>query len=156
MKKAVLILHDIRSVYNVGAIFRTADAVGISKVYLSGYTPTPVDRFGRKRGDFHKSALGAEESLPWESVDDAFSLLGELKGSGYEVVALEQDKSSIDYKDVSVGEKVAIVLGSEVGGMDPKLLELCDVVAEIPMRGMKDSLNVSVAAGVFMYRLLDK
>lgn len=156
MNKKILFLHNIRSVYNVGAIFRTADAVGIDKIYLSGYTPSPVDRFGRKRNDFHKCALGSEDSVSWEFIDDPILQIDRLKVEGFQVVALEQAKDSVDYKKVDVEKDTAVVIGSEVGGMEKELLEKCDVVAEIPMNGLKDSLNVSVATGVLLYRLFDR
>lgn len=155
-KEAVLIIHNIRSVYNVGALFRTADAVGISKIILSGYTPAPIDRFGRKRNDFHKCALGSEDSVSWEVSSNVEETIGVLKKGGYVVVGLEQSDQSVDYKEVEVRQKTAVIIGSEVGGMDPELLAECDIVAEIPMKGMKDSLNVSVATGVLLYRLFDR
>src|SRR3989338_2417601 len=96
MMKIYLILHNIRSVYNVGAIFRTADAVGVIKIYLSGYTPAPIDRFGRTRKDLHKSALGAEETVPWEITEDIGYLIESLRGKGYKIVALEQDPRSVE------------------------------------------------------------
>src|SRR6185503_14175872 len=96
----ILILHDIRSVENVGAMFRTADAAGINKIYLTGYTPTPLDRFGRKRADLAKSALGAEEFVPWEQKKLILPLIAKLKKQGFYVIGVEQDKSSIDYRKV--------------------------------------------------------
>lgn len=154
MRKELLI-HDIRSVYNVGAMFRTADAVGIDKIYLSGYSPTPIDRFGRARQDFHKSALDSENSVEWEYSEDVFDLCKRKKAEGYKIVALEQNSNSIDYKKYKPSEKTLLVMGTESGGMDSKLLALCDVILEIPMRGIKDSLNVSVATGIILYRLFD-
>lgn len=154
-KQLVLILHNIRSTHNVGSIFRTADAVGVSKIFLSGYTPTPVDRFSRKRKDFTKVSLGAEKSVSWEHKEDVFELIKNFKKEGFKIIALEQDKKSVDYRKVKLEKKMAIVLGTEVGGIDKKILRLCDEIAEIPMLGEKDSLNVSVATGVFLYQLLD-
>lgn len=154
MNEHVLVLHDIRSAENVGAIFRTADAVGISKIYLTGYTPTPLDRFGRKRSDVAKAALGAEETLSWEHCDDALKLLGDLRDQGFFIVSLEQSPSAIDYKQVSLQEKNVFIVGNEVTGVPQEILEFSDVVAEIPMRGTKESLNVSVATGVALFRIL--
>src|SRR3989338_2570883 len=108
--KNVLIIHDIRSVTNVGAMFRTADAAGINKIYLTGYTPTPLDRFGRIRKDMAKSALGAEKFVFWEYKKSLLALLN--------------------------------------------ILKKCDVIVEIPMRGKKESLNVSVACGIALFRIL--
>ena len=156
MESKVLILNDIRSVINTGAIFRTADAIGISKIYLTGYTPAPVDRFQRKRSDFAKTALGAEENVAWELFKDADNLLDNLKEDDYTTVALEQSENSVDYKKIELGNKVAVIVGNEVRGIPEELLNKCDVIAEIPMLGQKESLNVSVAAGVFLFRLFDK
>jgi 23S rRNA (guanosine2251-2'-O)-methyltransferase len=166
----LLILPDIRSVINVGAIFRTADAIGIDKIYLSGYTPAPVDRFGRKRSDFAKAALGAEDSVDWEQAGSVSGLIESLKSEGVKIIALEQGEDSVDYKGVSNGlvnidiesarkvsaEDVAVILGNEVEGISEEVLSKADVVAEIPMFGEKESLNISVAAGIFLFRLFDK
>ncbi len=151
----VVILHDIRSVLNVGAIFRTADAAGVTKIYLTGYTPTPLDRFGRVRTDLHKAALGAEESVAWEAKEDLLSLLTELKKEGYEIIALEQAEGSVDYKKSSHKDKFALIVGNETEGVSQEILNLCDKIIEIPMKGKKESLNVSVATGVALFRLLD-
>jgi 23S rRNA (guanosine2251-2'-O)-methyltransferase len=156
MKKDIsIILNNIRSVHNVGAIFRTADAVGISKIYITGYTPTPVDRFGRNRDDLHKSALGAEKNIKWEYVEKVEELINDLKKEGTEIIALEQSPYSKDYKDVEVSDRAAVLIGNEVTGVPEDLLSKCDVVVEIPMEGKKESLNVSVATGVLLYRLLN-
>ena len=154
--KYVLMLHDIRSVYNVGALFRTADAIGITSIILSGYSPTPIDRFGRRRPDMAKSALGSEQAIPWEYVDDPLFKIQELKEAGYQIVGVEQDERSVDYKTVEKADRMVFVLGTETTGMIPELVQLCDTVVEIPMNGMKESLNVSVAAGIVLYRILDK
>ena len=94
----ILILHNIRSVYNTGALFRTAEVAGVKKIYLTGYTADPIDRFGRERKDFHKSALGAELSLEWEHKYDVSRLINELRAGGFQIIALEQSRKSIDYK----------------------------------------------------------
>lgn len=151
-----LILHNIRSAENVGAIFRTADAVGINKIWLTGYTPAPKDRFQRPNPRIAKAALGAEQNIVWESVADIGYLLVKLKKEKFQIIAIEQAKDSIDYKKVKIEEKVAFIFGNEVEGIEPKILKRCDVVAEIPMKGKKESLNVSVSAGVALYRFLDK
>jgi len=154
-KENILILHNIRSVENVGAIFRTADAVGIDKIYLTGYTPTPLDRFGRKRGDLAKSALGAEEYMPWEQKKNIFPQLLKLKREKFQIIGIEQNKESIDYKKVKLQSKNAFIVGAEVTGIPKNVLEKCDIIAEIPMRGKKESLNVSVATGVALFRICD-
>jgi tRNA G18 (ribose-2'-O)-methylase SpoU len=160
-KDNILILHNIRSVQNVGAMFRTADAAGINKIYLTGYTPAPLDRFGRKRKDLAKSALGAEEFVPWEFKKNLPALLRVLKREKYLIVGIEQDKKSIDYKKVSTRggpaygwKKLAFIVGAEVTGIPKNILKQCDIIAEIPMRGKKESLNVSVALGIALFTLL--
>ncbi|MFA6520085.1 MAG: TrmH family RNA methyltransferase [Candidatus Paceibacterota bacterium] len=153
-KENVLILYNIRSVENVGAMFRTADAAGISKIYLVGYTPAPLDRFGRKRGDLAKSALGAEEFVFWEQKKTIFPLLVKLKKEGCQIIAIEQDKKSVDYRKVKTKAKNAFIAGPEVTGIPKNILEKCDVIAEIPMRGKKESLNVSVAFGIALFQIL--
>ncbi|MDQ5950190.1 MAG: hypothetical protein QG551_349 [Patescibacteria group bacterium] len=153
--KNILILHDIRSAQNVGAIFRTADACGISKIYISGYTPSPVDRFGRDRSDISKSALGAEKSVAWEFSSDVVSLVKKLKEEKFQIISVEQSPNSIDYKKVIAEEKNVFIVGNEVSGIEKELIELSSVVAEIPMIGEKESLNVSVATGISLFRILN-
>ena len=150
----ILILPDIRSAINVGAIFRTADAVGIDKVYLVGVTPRPNDQFGRIQKDIAKSALGAETWIPWEYKEKLLPLINSLKKLGYEIVALEQDEKSVDYRKYKTQSKMAFILGPEVTGLDKKILKVCDKIVEIPMKGKKESLNVSVACGVALFKIL--
>jgi 23S rRNA (guanosine2251-2'-O)-methyltransferase len=153
-KQSVVILHDIRSTHNVGSIFRTSDACGVSKIYISGYTPAPIDKFNRKQKDIAKTALGAEDTIPWEKVEDVYGLISNLKKDGFQIVAIEQAENSVDYKDVKLSDKVAFVVGPEVVGIYPDLLKECDVMVEIPMKGEKESLNVSVAFGIAVFRML--
>lgn len=155
-KEFVLILHNIRSVYNVGALFRTADSVGITRIILSGYSPTPIDRFGRARTDLAKSALGSELHIPWEYVKTPNAKIKSLKKENFSIVGVEQNESSTDYKKVKKLHKMVFILGTETTGISKSLLALCDTIAEIPMNGVKESLNVSVAAGIVLYRILDK
>jgi 23S rRNA (guanosine2251-2'-O)-methyltransferase len=162
MKQNILILHNIRSVENVGAMFRTADAAGIDKIYLTGYTPAPLDRFGRKRKDLAKSALGAEEFVSWESKKMICPVIAKLKKDGFQIIAIEQDENSMDYKKISAQggpaygwKKLAFIVGAEVAGIPKNILAKCDVIAEIPMRGKKESLNVSVACGIALFRILN-
>jgi 23S rRNA (guanosine2251-2'-O)-methyltransferase len=150
----ILVLDNIRSVQNVGAIFRTADAVGIDKIYLCGITPCPLDRFGKKRKDLAKSALGAEEFIDWEERKSIVSLIKKLKRENFKIISLEQDENSKHPTKIKLGEKNAFVLGSEVNGVNKKALELSDEIVEIPMKGKKESLNVSVATGIFLYHIL--
>jgi tRNA G18 (ribose-2'-O)-methylase SpoU len=150
----ILILPDIRSAINVGAIFRTADAVGVDKIYLVGVTPRPTDQYGRVQKDIAKSALGAETWIKWEYKEKLFPLIKNLKKEGYEIVALEQSEESIDYRKYKKPTKFAFILGPEVTGLNKKILENCDKTLEIPMHGKKESLNVSVACGVALFRIL--
>ncbi|KKU55467.1 MAG: tRNA/rRNA methyltransferase [Parcubacteria group bacterium GW2011_GWA1_47_11] len=152
----VVILHNIRSVENVGAMFRTADAAGIAKIYLTGYTPAPLDRFGRKRKDMAKSALGAEEYVKWESKKSLPALLRSLRQEKYFIIAVEQAPNSVDYRKIKLKNKNVFIMGAEVTGIPKNILNKCDVIAEIPMRGKKESLNVSVAFGVVIFDTLGR
>lgn len=154
-KEVVLILHNVRSTHNVGSIFRTADAAGVSKIYLAGQTPSPIDRFGRERKDVAKVALGAEKTIPWEYAKTTGGLISKLKKKGYGIVALEQDSRSKSYKDFKIKKPTVLILGSEVEDISRALLQKCDAIIEIPMKGKKESLNVSVAAGIALFALLD-
>lgn len=153
-----LLLDNIRSVHNTGSIFRTAETLGISKIYCVGTTPVPTDRFGRKRKDFAKVALGAENMVGWEYLDgngEATRLIKKLKKDGFEVIVLEQANGSVDYKKVRAEGKTLVIVGNEVDGVSKSLLKLADKIAEIPIQGEKESLNAAVAAGIFLYRILD-
>lgn len=155
MNRLELILLDVRSSHNVGSIFRTADGAGVNKLWLVGYTPAPLDQFKRVNGEIAKTALGAEKTLLWEKRENIFDLIGELKKAGYQIWALEQNKKSVDYRKVKLAGKTALIVGNEVGGIEPEVLNLCDKIIEIPMRGEKESLNVAVATGVAVFKLLD-
>jgi tRNA G18 (ribose-2'-O)-methylase SpoU len=146
--KKVVVLDNIRSVYNVGSIFRTSDALGVDKIFLCGCTPTPRDRFGRERKDLAKVALGAEKNIEWEYAKDTSELLKKLKKEKYQIIAVEQAKNSVNYKKVKTEKAVALVMGEEVNGLSEKVIAFANVIAEIPMQGKKESLNVSVAFGV--------
>lgn len=156
--KFYLILHDIRSAYNVGAIFRTADGAGVSKIYLSGYTPCPPreNKIRRTQADrmIEKTALGAEKNIPWEKNENLEELLQKLKEEKINIVALEKTDNSVEIKKFKAVFPLALILGNEVEGISGEILKKCDAVVSIPMRGKKESLNVSVAAGVAMYELL--
>lgn len=152
----IAVLDNLRSVYNVGSIFRTANAVGIEKIYLCGTTPTPVDKKGERRKDFAKVALGAEDTVKWEYCEDTVKTLKELHKQGSYIIALEQDETSVDYKTVTYDTRkdVVFVIGPEVTGMSKEVLDECDIIAEIPMLGTKESLNVTIAFGIGVYRIL--
>ena len=152
--RKILILPNIRSAINVGAIFRTADAVGIDKIYLTGFTPRPTDQFGRIQKDIAKSALGAETWVSWEYKKNLIPLIKSLKKDGYVIIAIEQNERSVDYRKIKMRDRVAIIMGPEVGGLDNKILNQCDVVAQISMYGKKESLNVSVACGIALFKIL--
>lgn len=147
LQNFVLVLPNIRSGHNVGAIFRTADGAGVDKLYLTGYTPCPP------HVQIDKVSLGAETWMPWEYRKQAGRLLKELKEMGYTIVALEQTKTSKNIFTWKSTFPLALVLGNEKTGVSKSLLKYCDESVEIPMRGKKNSLNVSVAAGVAMYQI---
>ena len=167
----IAILHNIRSVYNVGSIFRTADACGIEKVYLCGITPSPLDQFGKYRQDFSKTALGAEKTVAWEKISSTTRLLDKLKKDGFQIFAVEQSTKSVPYHKLNLTKpdfiRLGVVVGSEVKGLSAGVLKRVDKTLEIPMRGVvvrqahhprhsgrgKESLNVSVAFGIVVYQL---
>jgi len=151
----ILILHNIRSVVNIGALFRTADAVGIDKIYLTGYSPTPLDRFKRERNDFRKSSLGSYDFVSWEYKKNIGPLLEKLKKEKFKIFAIEQDQKSIDYKKGKIKNKNVFILGNEVKGISKKTLEKVDEILEIPMKGKKESLNVATTGGIVLFNLLD-
>ena len=156
-REIILVLHNIRSAHNVGSIFRTADAAGVKKIYLCGITPTPLDRFGRPRQDLAKVSLGAEKMVAWEYAKSASRLLGNLKKDGYKIFAVEQFPKSTPYHKFDIKSKklkAALVFGNEVRGLPPSVLKKADKILEIPMCGKKESLNVSVACGVTLFRLV--
>lgn len=146
----VFLLNNIRSMHNIGSVFRTADAACLEKIYLTGYTASPP------RDEINKSALGATESVPWEYIQNPLDCIHRLKSMNYSVLALEQsdESKSIYSYEVERKEKYCIILGNEVFGVDDELLDACDGAVEIPMFGMKHSLNVSVAAGIVVYEWL--
>lgn len=150
--------------YNVGSIFRTADAAGVLKIFLTGYTPSPKDIFGKWRKEIAKTALGAEKYMPWSKVQSIELLLRKLRkdppsprlrrARKVQIVALEQARGAIDYRKFKPRLPLALVLGNEVRGLSKSLLQKCDKIIYIPMRGKKESLNVSVAAGVALFSLI--
>ena len=128
--------------------------MGIDKIFLTGYSPRPVDRFKRIQKSIAKSALGAEQWIPWEYRKDLNRLLTTIKNKGFNIIAIEQDKNAIDYRKLKITRKNAFILGPEVEGLDENILKKCDKVTYIPMYGKKESLNVSVACGVALFRIL--
>ncbi|OGL70455.1 hypothetical protein A3C09_02015 [Candidatus Uhrbacteria bacterium RIFCSPHIGHO2_02_FULL_47_44] len=147
----ILISHNIRSLHNVGAFFRTADAFGVEKIYLTGYTGCPP------RKEIAKTALGSEHRILWEHREDLDSLLLELKSAGKKLVALEISDRAIPVSALEISlENIVLIVGSEVEGISPDLLEQCDEIIEIPMIGTKKSLNVSVATGIALFAIATK
>jgi tRNA G18 (ribose-2'-O)-methylase SpoU len=143
--------------YNVGSIFRTADAAGVGKIYLCGITPGPLDKFGRIRPQLAKVSLGAEKSVPWEKAANTARLIDRLKNDKWKIIAIEQDKKSTPYFKIrakNLGAKTALVLGNEVNGLPQSILRRADKILEIPMKGRKESLNVSVTFGVAIFQLM--
>jgi len=141
-----VVLNNIRSLYNVGSIFRSADGAGIEKIWICGITGHPPSPM------ISKTALGAEEHVPWEYREDVRGLLRELKARQYQVVTLEQTEESRPYETFTPEAPVCLVVGNEIEGVSASILSLCDAAVEIEMAGIKNSLNVSVAFGVVAYR----
>ena len=144
-----VVLNNIRSLYNVGSIFRTADGVGVEKIWLAGITGFP----GTERSRIEKTALGAEKNVPWEYCENPIPIIRNLKKQGYEIVLLEQASESISYQDYQPQRPVCLVVGNEISGISDELLALADRAIEIEMSGLKNSLNVTVAFGVVAYHL---
>ncbi len=145
----VLVLDNIRSAHNVGSAFRTADAFGVDKIYLGGICPVPPSP------ELRKVALGAEEVVPFEHVDDVVALVRSLQADGYTVVAVEQTVHSVkldEWESASLRpERYALVFGNEVAGVQQEVVDACDLSLEIPQQGTKHSLNVSVSIGVVLW-----
>jgi len=155
MKEIYVIVNDVRSNFNVGSIFRTAECAGVKKIFLAGITPAPQDRFGRENKELKKVALGADKIILWEKVSSVSRLVSSLKEEGFQIVSLEQFSDSIDYKKFKSKSKLALIVGNEVKGLPEKILKISDAVIEIPMRGEKESLNVSVAFGIAVFKLIE-
>lgn len=148
--KIIVILDNVRSVYNVGSIFRTADAFLIEAICICGYTPQPTHK------QMNKTALGATETVDWLHYDSIIVALNQLRQSGYKVFSVEQAEKSLSLEKVTIqpDEKIAVVFGNEVTGVQPEVLEASDGCIEIPQLGMKHSLNISVAAGIVLWQLV--
>ena len=148
----IVVLDNIRSLNNVGAVFRTSDAFLIEKIYLCGITATPPHR------EIHKTALGATESVDWEYKENTLALVNELKAQGVVVAAIEQVENSVMLDEFSLDEtkKIAIVLGNEVKGVQQEVVSTADYCVEIPQKGTKHSLNISVSCGVVLWDLYQK
>ena len=160
MRRIILIAHDIRSTHNVGSLLRTAEGLGIEKVFLTGYTPYPLSKNDSRlphiaqklQAQIHKTALDAEAIVPWQHEEDIQIVLQALKADGYTLCALEQADAAIPLPQWQPTDKVAILIGREVEGIDPILLERVDTILEIPMFGKKESFNVVQAAAMALYQ----
>ena len=148
----IIILDDIRSLHNIGSVFRTADAFLIEKIILCGITATPPNK------EIHKTALGATETVAWEHSENVLEVIEELKSEGIKVFAIEQVESSVFLQDFEIekNQKYALVFGNEVFGVSQRAVEICDGTIEIPQLGTKHSLNIAVSAGIVIWDFFKK
>jgi len=159
MRKIVIIAHNLRSSHNIGSLLRTADAMGVEKVYLTGYTPYPKEQHDKRlphiANKVHKAiaktALGAENTVAWQKQPDIFPVIEALKKQEYRIIGLEQSKKSIKLQDYLPEDKIVIIIGREVDGIEPEVLGECHKIIEIPMLGKKESLNVVQASAMALY-----
>lgn len=160
MKQIILIAHNLRSCHNVGSLLRTAEGLGVDRVYLTGYTPYPLQGDNDTRmphiaaklhKQINKTALGAEDMVAWQHIDNIESVIAELRGDGFVIAAVEQTDTSIALPDFRPPQKVALLMGREVEGVEPEVLAQCDHALEIPMFGRKESFNVVQAAAMALY-----
>jgi len=159
MREIILIVHNVRSCHNVGSLLRTAEGLGVETVYLSGYTPypqAPNDKrlphiFRKANTQIHKTALGAEDMLSWQHSPELEPVVISLKKRGFTIAAVEQAKNSISLQTYNPPPKLALIVGREVEGIEPKILTMCDQILEIPMLGQKESFNVVQAAAIVLY-----
>ncbi|MBA3758523.1 TrmH family RNA methyltransferase [Candidatus Saccharibacteria bacterium] len=160
MQSIILIAHNLRSCHNVGSLLRTAEGLGINKVFLTGYTPYPLRSDDTRmphmanKLDFqiHKTALGAEKLVDWVYDENISNVINSLKSEGYQIAALEQTNNSVALPTFNPSDKIALILGREVEGMEADVLKQCAVVLEIPMAGKKESFNVVQAAAMALYQ----
>lgn len=160
-RQIILVVQNVRSAHNVGAVFRSADAFAVEKIYICGYSPYPAAANDkrpphiRRKTDkaVHKTALGAENSVPWEFTEDISGCLRRLRADGYEIVALEQTGRAADLNSFAPPEKTALIIGNELNGIDPEVLNGIKQHIQIPMIGKKESLNVASAASIALYHL---
>lgn len=161
MADVVLVAHNLRSTHNIGSLLRTAEGLGINQVILSGYTPYPLEindhrlpHLAQKiNKQISKTALGAENMVNWRHLDDINPLLVELRDQGYSIVGLEQTEHSIELNDYQSPDKIALIIGREVEGLEPEIIAQCDQLVEIPMLGRKESFNVVQAAAMALYQI---
>lgn len=154
-KDFYLLLDNIRSIFNVGAIFRTADAAGIDKIFLGGITCLS-NKQGKKKElniKINKTALGAEKTIDWEHTWQSWRMVEKLKKQGFQIIALEQTKKSFNYTKFKPKFPLVLIVGNEKNGVSKNLLKRCDKIIALPMHGQKESLNVAVAAGIAIYEI---
>jgi 23S rRNA (guanosine2251-2'-O)-methyltransferase len=156
MRDIILVAHNVRSTHNVGSLLRTAEGLGVSKVFLTGYTPYPHQALetrlphiaNKLAAQIHKTALDAENLVAWAYQENVLELIGSLQGEGYKVIAVEQADSATSLPDFVPGEKTALLVGREVEGIESEVLAACSEIVEIPMFGHKESFNVVQAAAI--------
>lgn len=156
----VVIAHNIRSCHNVGSLLRTSEGLGVNHFYFTGYTPYPLHPndirmphiSAKITKQIQKTALGAEQTLPW-SVDTLDSVIAKLKNNNYKIIGLEQNPSSIPLQTYQATNKIALLIGNEVSGLDDAILHQCDKILEIPMTGKKESFNVTIATAIALYHI---
>lgn len=161
MDQIILIAHNVRSCHNVGSLFRLADGVGLTKLYLSGYSPYPLRAHDQRLPHIStsverriaKTALGAEKTVAWSYQEDIFSIINRLRVKGFKIVALEQSSNSTPLKDFKAPEKLVVIVGNEVSGLEVDVLKAVDQILEIPMLGTKESFNVVQAASMILYHV---
>ncbi|HVO86772.1 MAG TPA: TrmH family RNA methyltransferase [Candidatus Binatia bacterium] len=161
MQKLILIAHNVRSAHNVGSLLRSADGFGLQKVYFTGYTPYPAAKndsrlphlAAKLEHQISKTALGAQNSIAWAHQPDIYKLIDKLRSRGYLIAALEQSKTAQALPDFYSGSDLALIVGREVEGIEPEVLQAVDTILEIPMLGKKESLNVASAAAAALYQL---
>lgn len=158
-KKFYLILHRVRSAYNVGSMFRSADGIGVDKIFVTGFTQAPSEKEyvlqTKAEKMLSKTALGADKYVSWEKVQSIGKVIERLKKENFQIIALEQNENSVDYRKFKTADKIALIVGNEPKGIDKRILKKCNSVIEIPMRGKKQSLNVAVALGIAGYKLTE-
>lgn len=161
MRDITLIAHDMRSCHNVGSLLRTAEGLGVTKVFLTGYTPFPLGQANDTRlphisaklaKQIHKTALDAENHVDWQHAENIEPVLAQLRHDGFTIMAIEQTDTSISLPTFKPPEKIAILMGREVEGVEPEILAQCDGTLEIPMFGQKESFNVVQAAAMALYQ----
>ncbi len=161
MNEIIVVLDNVRSTHNVGSILRTADGLGVSKVVLTGYTPYPKvmnderlpHEITKQTNAIKKTSLGAEATMDIERHEDISDVIDSLKKTQYTIVSLEQNKLSTPINKLRIPDKVALIVGNEINGVNEQSLEISDFIVEIPMKGKKESFNVSVATGIALYQL---